>query len=207
METNTQPKCTNERPYCQKCITSGRQCEGYERERVFITGTPETKGRVASHPKKGTPPKKQKASFGGDSRLELVPLHPLTSAWDDCISLYSHGGQFKAMVTALQTKLGNVSREELEDDSGFSVSLPPYFPHEVQPSRGEDDFETRAMCLAHLSSSDDGEDDVRSFFVYLFEVSNSLATIFRPAVANQCSKTLRLHRAWTLRPGGLLLRR
>ena len=32
-------QCSNERPYCSNCVNSGRQCEGYERERVFITGT------------------------------------------------------------------------------------------------------------------------------------------------------------------------
>ena len=34
----------------------------YERERVFLTGTPKRRGRVASHPKRVTPPKRQRAA-------------------------------------------------------------------------------------------------------------------------------------------------
>ncbi|KAK3942429.1 hypothetical protein QBC46DRAFT_309455 [Diplogelasinospora grovesii] len=43
-------KCDNERPFCKKCIDSGRDCAGYERETVFIIGTIEDQGRCSSHP-------------------------------------------------------------------------------------------------------------------------------------------------------------
>lgn len=174
-KTLTSPlKCTNERPFCSKCTSSGRQCEGYERERVFITGTPETKGRVASHPKKGTPPKKHKARAEGEPRPDLVPLQPLTSAWDDFISLSSHGIEYSLLTTALQTKLASVSREEPGEDemaSGFSVALPPYVPLELQPAMAHTEFDTRAQCLTQLAGNEDGDEATESYCVYLFEVS------------------------------------
>lgn len=46
-------QCSNERPFCKKCIACGRHCEGYDRVRVFITGTPEEQGKVVHYGKKG----------------------------------------------------------------------------------------------------------------------------------------------------------
>ncbi|KAH7130855.1 hypothetical protein EDB81DRAFT_695998 [Dactylonectria macrodidyma] len=48
-------KCSNERPFCKNCIARGRQCEGYDRVRVFITTTPEELGKVVHYTKKRTP--------------------------------------------------------------------------------------------------------------------------------------------------------
>ncbi|CAK7208097.1 hypothetical protein SEUCBS140593_000022 [Sporothrix eucalyptigena] len=42
--------CDNTRPYCKKCHDTGRECAGYERETVFIIGTPQDGGRCSSHP-------------------------------------------------------------------------------------------------------------------------------------------------------------
>lgn len=127
---------------------------------------------MASHPKKGTPPKKQKSSsVEGEPRPELIPLQPLTSAWDDFISLSNQGVEYSLLTTALQTKLGNVSRDEPEDDvSGFSVTFPPYVPFEMQPSMADEDFDARALCIAQLSGNEDGDDSTESYCVYLFEV-------------------------------------
>ncbi|KAH6989729.1 hypothetical protein BKA56DRAFT_259343 [Ilyonectria sp. MPI-CAGE-AT-0026] len=46
-------RCSNERPFCKKCIARGRHCEGYDRARVFITGTPEEQGKVLHCGKRG----------------------------------------------------------------------------------------------------------------------------------------------------------
>ncbi|KKA30370.1 hypothetical protein TD95_001030 [Thielaviopsis punctulata] len=47
-------KCDNIRPVCRKCVTTGRHCEGYERQMIFITATPEDGGRCSSHPPRST---------------------------------------------------------------------------------------------------------------------------------------------------------
>lgn len=43
-------QCDLGRPFCRKCTDNGRECAGYEREKVFIVGTPEQYGRCSSHP-------------------------------------------------------------------------------------------------------------------------------------------------------------
>lgn len=165
-------KCSNERPFCQKCIASGRECEGYERERVFITGTPENMGRVASHPKKGPSSSKPKTPAGEDSpRPDLAPLLPLTSAWDDHTLVSSQGIEYSVLVSALQTKLPNLLRDYSEQDEseGFHISFPPYAPSELQPTLIDQDLRVSAQCLARLPSIDEGDDSAESYCVFFFE--------------------------------------
>ncbi|KJR82369.1 uncharacterized protein SPSK_03074 [Sporothrix schenckii 1099-18] len=50
-------KCDNTRPYCKKCHDTGRECAGYDRETVFIIGTPQDGGRCSSHPPRVVKPK------------------------------------------------------------------------------------------------------------------------------------------------------
>ena len=139
-------QCSNERPYCQKCIKSGRQCEGYERERVFITGTPENRGRVASHPKKTaslssssarrqrlkvetgstpefTTPERTPEPQGPRSFQGLAAAPPLASAWDDYITLRrSQGSDCYALLTALQAPLRGISSSS--SSSGDAAAAP-----------------------------------------------------------------------------------
>ncbi|KAL5612974.1 hypothetical protein BROUX41_003948 [Berkeleyomyces rouxiae] len=56
-------KCDNMRPICRKCVSTGRNCEGYERQMIFITATPEDGGRCSSHPPRST----SKKVLKGDS--------------------------------------------------------------------------------------------------------------------------------------------
>ncbi|CAM1505338.1 Fc.00g109750.m01.CDS01 [Cosmosporella sp. VM-42] len=169
-------KCSNERPFCQKCIASGRECEGYERVRVFITGTPETKGRVASHPKKASSTKKPKNAAGEDAKPELVPLQPFTSAWDDHTVVSSQGIEYSVLITALHTMLQAVLRDDNaeEDSAGFRISFPPYSPSELQASPAEENLSVSAQCLARLPGNDDG-DDAESYCVFLFELKHNLS--------------------------------
>ncbi|KAK0765576.1 hypothetical protein N5P37_001513 [Trichoderma harzianum] len=195
--------CSNERPFCQNCISSGRTCEGYERERVFITGTPETKGRVASHPKKTTPSKKPKASpspsvkasdepgsssssiFSGSQLFQ--PLAPLTSAWDDYVRL-TPGGQggtgFPALVTALQTNLQSVARLEgaVGGEGGgdgsaagllSAIQFPPYAAAELLPM-ADDAFGMNAQCFVRQKATNSEHDSTESYCAFLFEMSIAL---------------------------------
>ncbi|OAA67376.1 Fungal transcriptional regulatory protein [Cordyceps fumosorosea ARSEF 2679] len=143
-------QCTNERPHCRKCTSSGRECEGYERERVFITGTPEDRGRVASHPKRVTssgsgsgsgsgskkqqlkqhsksPQPKRERSESHSPKFAQTPLN--NSAWDDNLDL-SRGGK---NIAALHTSLHTVVRSPGAALSGssFGIALPPYSPIEL----------------------------------------------------------------------------
>ncbi|KPM41531.1 hypothetical protein AK830_g5032 [Neonectria ditissima] len=165
-------QCSNERPFCQKCIASGRECEGYERERVFITGTPESKGRVASHPKKGPSSSKQKTLAGeGSPKPDLAPLQPFTSAWDDHTLISSQGIEYSVLVSALRTKLPNLLRESTTQDEseGFRISLPSYAPSELTPALVDQELRVSAQCLARLPSLDEGDDSAESYCVFLFE--------------------------------------
>ncbi|KFY70125.1 hypothetical protein V499_09447 [Pseudogymnoascus sp. VKM F-103] len=53
-------KCDNARPKCQKCVASGRECGGYERQMIFIVGTTNERGRCSSHPHRSILTAKQK---------------------------------------------------------------------------------------------------------------------------------------------------
>ena len=177
-----------ERPFCSKCINSGRQCEGFERDRVFITGTPEHKGRVASHPKKGPPSRRStprpegnaspspegsaSPSTDGGVSWTLTPLQPLTSAWSDYIRLSSNGAECSVLLSALQTSLQSVLRMPVDNSNNnvFTLSLPLYVPTEVQPSMVEEDLDVRAQCFVHLRGSDAAEQPADHYCAFFFEV-------------------------------------
>ncbi|PNP57841.1 hypothetical protein THARTR1_01999 [Trichoderma harzianum] len=199
-------KCSNERPFCQNCISSGRTCEGYERERVFITGTPETKGRVASHPKKTTPSKKPKASpspsvkamdepgsssssiFSGPQLFQ--PLAPLTSAWDDYVRLTTPGGQggpgFPALITALQTNLQSVARLEAAvggegggDGAAAGLLSAIQFPPYAAAELlpvADDAFGMNAQCFVRQKATNSEHDSTESYCAFLFEHDSSGAS-------------------------------
>lgn len=163
-------QCSNERPHCSNCTNSGRQCEGYERERVFITGTPETKGRVASHPKKAGSTKKQKTNAEEDVKPQLWPTQPLTSAWDDFLMLSNHGTESAVLLTALQTNLQAVSGSGSDDGAGFDISLPMYAPSELHPHVCEGEFNARTRCLARVGGVEETYGATDGYCAFLFEV-------------------------------------
>ncbi|KAF4457577.1 D-lactate dehydrogenase (cytochrome) [Fusarium austroafricanum] len=169
---------SNERPYCQKCISSGRQCEGYERERVFITGTPQNKGRVASHPKKGSSSKKRGSPSSEEPprTLDITPIQPLTSAWDDHTLVSSQGTEYSVLVSALHTKIPYILPEDSADDSTpFRITFPPYTPTEMQPFMGGGDFGVKAQCLARLPSVYEQDDSAQSYCIFFFEHETAYA--------------------------------
>ncbi|KAM3463371.1 hypothetical protein MY5147_009686 [Beauveria neobassiana] len=171
--------CTNERPYCRKCIASGRECEGYERERVFITGTPEDHGRVASHPKRVTSTKTHSKSpqpkrERSGSHSPKFPQTLNNSAWDDNLDL-SHGGK---NIAALHTSLHTIVRSSgsTPDGNGFGVALPPYSPVELHRNHnghiaGQDSpLWVSAQCLLCHHGIQGGSQSVESYCLFLFEL-------------------------------------
>ncbi|PHH90265.1 hypothetical protein CDD83_4135 [Cordyceps sp. RAO-2017] len=168
-------KCSNERPHCRNCVNSGRQCEGYERERVFITGTPENKGRVASHPKRTGSASRSKAKPAGSevarapARPQLVAKEPFTSAWDDSVTLSGQGVEAPVLLTALQTSLQSIAEQESDDAAQFNLSLPPYTAPEMHMQAAGDDFNAKARCLVRLGGTDDSYGVTDGYCAFLFE--------------------------------------
>lgn len=120
---------------------------------IFITGTPENKGRVASHPRKRHSSSKSAASrrpstpsssrssprrrnSTAEDKTELALQSPLTSAWDDYIEVSSHGNACSVLNSALHTDLRLISHQDTTggESACFGISLPPYTPSDV-PSR------------------------------------------------------------------------
>jgi (R)-2-hydroxyglutarate---pyruvate transhydrogenase len=181
----TRLQCSNERPFCQKCISSGRECEGYSRDRVFITGTPANKGRVASHPKKCTQSRRQENRSSAEPRtkMDVSLTQPLTSAWNDHTSLSANGVQRSVVVTALPTKLDNLVRsgehEEL-DKSDFRLENLPYVPADFHGTTGYNDIDASAYCLLGLADSDDASDHSgENFCAFLYEVGIARSLFIR----------------------------
>ncbi|KAK3340155.1 hypothetical protein B0H65DRAFT_250828 [Neurospora tetraspora] len=203
-------KCDNERPYCRKCIDSGRECLGYERETVFIIGTIEDGGRCSSHPPRVIKSKKAKASTssrsGGEEERgtpqqkhqkhqhypELFPDQPLQSAWDDLISLSTPSGtKYTLQFTALNTRLQNVLRRSGSrgDATGeFTVnSMAEYEVPNLQLYFSGQDFELKSQCLISLPESQNEDPYMPSIgsCVFLYEHNNS--TLYTNLYSNQPS--------------------
>ncbi|KAK2600319.1 hypothetical protein QQS21_004960 [Conoideocrella luteorostrata] len=166
-------KCSNERPFCRNCMNSGRTCEGYERHRVFITGTLETKGRVASHPKKNSPGPSASAIHKSKPKAEerkkvIKQVQPPTSAWDDFINLSADGADSPVLMTALQTNLSGVTKQDYSQTGEFILDLPPYVPTDLH-SFLDVDPDTQSTCMVRIGSSDAGSSSSDGYCVYLYD--------------------------------------
>ncbi|KJZ74057.1 hypothetical protein HIM_06506 [Hirsutella minnesotensis 3608] len=164
-------KCSNERPFCNNCINSGRQCEGYERERIFITGTPEMKGRVASHPKRNNSIAKSKPRTTPTNRdadkNQIVQTGTPASAWDECMTL--SGRAENAVLTAgLSVDLEKLVKQERVDESGFNILLPEYHALELRVDKEAGAVNVKARCLVHLGA-DDNHGHTDGYCAFLFE--------------------------------------
>jgi len=176
------PQCDNNRPFCNKCLDSGRDCAGYERETVFIIGTLEDGGRCSSHPPRVVKSKKAKASSSKTEArpetLELFPSPPLQPAWDGSVSLTNGETTYDVRIAALHTSLQGVRRLfEDASDSKFGLSFPPYSPTDVRPFAGEEDFTLRYHSMVYLPPDEDtsGQSSgtttpTDSIYLFLYEV-------------------------------------
>lgn len=178
-------QCSNERPFCNNCVNSGRQCQGYERERVFITGTPETKGRVASHPKRTSSASKPKAAAAGrtddEPKPPLAPAEPLASAWDDSVTLVGPVAVAPVLVTALHTDLWSVVEREGAADAHFDVMLPAYLPSDPRLRAGAGQLSVRASCLVRLGHANAEP----GYCAFLYEVRSSVRPPRGPGELNK----------------------
>lgn len=193
-------QCHNERPYCSNCINSGRKCEGYEKQRVFITGTPEDKGRVASHPKKSASSSSRASSSGtrrtrrkleGSSTPEVTPerdvrqgssqrsqrgssvapQRPLASAWDDYIALQDNGTHRYALMTTLQQPMQVVDTHEPAVTGAGDFSVAmSAYTPTEVYSSPSGSSQTSGRCLVHLSERSDSQSPAEDYCVWLHEV-------------------------------------
>ncbi|KAI1495677.1 hypothetical protein F5X99DRAFT_414878 [Biscogniauxia marginata] len=176
-------KCDNTRPFCKKCTDYGRECAGYERETVFIVGTPEEKGRCASHP-----PRNLQSSKRGQSddeshqaeKLNLIATEPWQPAWNEMVSLTSRAGTHWIRIVAHQTNLQSAiqnSKASLQENK-VTLSLLGSRPLDVTPTFGQEDFNLRSSCLINLPPSSGGQSsssNTEGLCLFLYE-QNSSAT-------------------------------
>jgi hypothetical protein len=153
---------------------------------VFITGTLDTKGRVASHPKKSSnnsfPSRRDEKQWRrSSSRSEassspiVQPVAPYSSAWDEFIPLSEHGNEYFSTMMALHTKLDSVGRKASKqvygDEEPFKLSLPPYKFQELQSSDDSTEFNCEAQYLRSLApDTDHAHEMMDACHVFLYEV-------------------------------------
>jgi hypothetical protein len=169
---------------------------------VFITGTPANKGRVASHPRKGSPAEptpstsrkqsrsksraRERASVTRDTLPDLAPSQPLSSAWDDHIALAGNDYECNALMTALPASMGSVTRNcsDAPDRRSFSLDLPSYSPSKLPSRTGPDELFAGSRCLVHVPGLDDADSHSESYCVFLFEVCFYVLTMARTYLIN-----------------------
>ncbi|KAI6091823.1 hypothetical protein F4821DRAFT_173382 [Hypoxylon rubiginosum] len=145
--------CDNGRPFCKKCTDYGRECGGYERETVFIVGTPEEKGRCSSHPPRNQQSRKAKENgIKPVEKLEFVATEPWQPAWMDMISVSSQVGSHRLRFVALQTDLSSAVRPGSGPSRGKEVtlSLGRPCPFKANPTFGHEPFSLKSRCLIQV---------------------------------------------------------
>ncbi|ELQ41912.1 hypothetical protein OOU_Y34scaffold00247g46 [Pyricularia oryzae Y34] len=173
----------------RKCTDSGRDCGGYERERVFIIGTPREHGRCSSHPRRAVSGRSSRKTpaFSGPDRPEyeepavlkhegapetpvasktdgfdMVPIEPLRHAWDDLVSVSCSGVALSLQIASLNTDLSTVdqSGQSSNDARLKTISIPPYKRPNARRSMYNIEFELRSRCLTHISDVEEVRDEI-----------------------------------------------
>ncbi|KAK4180016.1 hypothetical protein QBC36DRAFT_307651 [Triangularia setosa] len=202
----------------KKCLESGRECAGYERETVFIIGTIEDQGRCSSHPPRVVKSKKSSSKTSSskrsddDGRFQLVANTPLRPAWDNLISLSCQGQAFQVQIAALITPLSTVNRayatdeDEGEQNRTIFLSFPMYQTPDLTPYPGEDDFQLFSQCMVHLAPPPTSESrggpgtQTDSIFMFLYEHNNSVT--YDPSQPPWKDPSLQTSTVRRLGPGG-----
>ncbi|PNH44012.1 hypothetical protein VD0004_g3567 [Verticillium dahliae] len=190
-------KCDNQRPKCKRCIDGGRECAGYERERVFIMATVDDAGRCSSHPprhvsssasssKKGksvTPERKKGKSISPETKksksnspegdvMELAAMEPLAPAWDDLLFVENKGVTYLVQMTVLQVNVQNIGKGKKKANA--KVALTPYAPSGLYFLKKGRELEVSAHSLVSLSSPDEDNGSLNGTFTFLFDVMLAL---------------------------------
>ncbi|SPO04527.1 uncharacterized protein DNG_07212 [Cephalotrichum gorgonifer] len=167
-------KCDNTRPLCKKCVDNGRDCEGYQRERVFITAGVEQRGRCSSHPRRTTGGSSTKSksqtpeaeeneeeygyeqapqfasSYPPQPEFLLEQQQPGATAWSDTITLSSRGAQHVVPVVAFHADLRGMLRASAADGRFTVVEGPAYPVPDFRMPFAEAGLEVGGHCLVHI---------------------------------------------------------
>ncbi|KAI1478612.1 hypothetical protein K445DRAFT_380686 [Daldinia sp. EC12] len=175
--------CDNGRPFCKKCTDYGRECGGYERETVFIVGTPDDKGRCSSHPPRNQQSKKAKGKeIRHAGKLDFIATEPWQPAWIDVISLSSAVGSHRVRFIALQTDLDTAIRPgsgSPRRDADVKLSLKGFRALDAKPTFGHEPFSMKSRCLINLPPKSSNRQatsaNTEGFCVFLYEQNSSAA--------------------------------
>ncbi|KAI8957371.1 hypothetical protein F5Y11DRAFT_363876 [Daldinia sp. FL1419] len=181
--------CDNGRPFCKKCTDYGRECGGYERETVFIVGTPDDKGRCSSHPPRNQQNRRAKGKeIQQAHKLNFIATEPWQPAWIDTISLSSTSGAHRVRFVALQTDLDSAIQPgsgspRRDDEVKLSLKRPRAF--NANPTFGYEPFSMRSHCLIHLppksSARQVASTNAEGLCVFLYDQNSSAAYSLEPA--------------------------
>ncbi|KAI1384511.1 uncharacterized protein F4822DRAFT_433055 [Hypoxylon trugodes] len=175
--------CDNGKPFCKKCTDYGRECGGYERETVFIVGTPDDKGRCSSHPPRNQGSKKAKGNEVKQAeKLTFTATEPYQPAWVDMISLSSTAGLHHVRLFAVQTNLSSAVRNGSGSPRRNEVLLSLGGPRSLSmsPTFSPETFKLKSHCLVHLPprSSNNRQmanSDSEGLCIFLYEQNSSAA--------------------------------
>ena len=142
-------QCDNERPKCKKCLNAGRECGGYERNRVFIVGTLEEQGRCSSHPHRSLSlqaARDRRPSQSVKHSGSVSQRAPTLSPSDHVPYAPSNQIQFLALHA---NRLCLESLFQPNDGSTNLPSLLDYLPDLAKRSPALESA-LRALCLIHM---------------------------------------------------------
>ncbi|KAI0480809.1 hypothetical protein GGR56DRAFT_688150 [Xylariaceae sp. FL0804] len=175
-------KCDNTRPFCKKCTDYGRDCGGYERETVFIVGTPDDKGRCASHPPRNVSSSRKSPARSRSRKAKArMPTYsaaePRQPAWDETVDLKTASESHRARIVAHQTDLDvALQGASSAHEDGFALSLSSYQPLDVTPHFSQEDFHLRSSCLIQAPPPEAGSSVVppdEDMCLFLYEQNAS----------------------------------
>ncbi|KAK2045568.1 hypothetical protein LZ31DRAFT_240256 [Colletotrichum somersetense] len=170
-------KCDNERPFCRKCVDSGRECAGYEREMVFITATIDDAGRCSSHPPRQVQSSSRRRVRSRTAEQEtprLVPIEPLTPAWNDLISLSENGVAHAVQFAALHTGLQKATRVAGgQSQVKFRMALTNYSPLDVDTWDNGSGVDLSAQATISLLPASNVNGFPEGICAFLFEQNTS----------------------------------
>ncbi|KAH6687349.1 hypothetical protein F5X68DRAFT_10120 [Plectosphaerella plurivora] len=147
-------KCDNQRPQCKKCLDSGRECAGYQRDIVFITATVEDAGRCSSHPPRRVPSaRRTRTNTPETPRIDLRVAQPFRPAWECGILLTNLGDLCQLKVVVLHTKLGEVQWDDGGDVGKVKLRLPPFKPRDFRNEGFLQVVSVESRLLVHLDTS------------------------------------------------------
>ena len=164
---------------------------------VFITGTPENRGRVTftpnSHQASPSPSGRRGRSASKQNKraarreadvdsmrsatgspASFSTSTPPDSAWEDYVRLSSQGEEHYALISALHTSPQSLntarSSPSLDGDQSFRLLIPPYNPADLSAGTRNSSASPQARCMMHLATSDAASTSSQNFCLFLFEV-------------------------------------